>query len=321
VDLGFDPANIVVFDLQFSDPRYRSPGATFEFVNQLADDIDALGLGWQASYASGLPPRVGGFAIDVRPEVEGAGVVTETAMTIPRSSVAADLFQTMGIPLLEGRAFNNDEPEVVIVSDRMARRFWGSASPVGRRVRMAPTQPWLTVVGVAQDVKSMGLDDTVGDGMEWYFPYNPKQQPGSFAFVVRAPTSAATTIEHVRGRIRQMDPKLPITISTMDARVAASVWRPRFFLRLVIAFGIAGALLATVGVYATSASWASQRMRDFALRLALGATGREVAALVLPLGPGKVIVTLLCDFGQRYQSKLFNPDFLRSKDLPVPDWL
>jgi ABC-type antimicrobial peptide transport system permease subunit len=127
----------------------------------------------------------------------------------------------------------------------------------------------------------MGLDDTVGDGMEWYFPYNPKQQPGSFAFVVRAPTSAATTIEHVRGRIRQMDPKLPITISTMDARVAASVWRPRFFLRLVIAFGIAGALLATVGVYATSASWASQRMRDFALRLALGATGREVAALVL----------------------------------------
>jgi hypothetical protein len=66
----------------------------------------------------------------------------------------------------------------------------------------------------------MGLDDTVGDGMEWYFPYNPKQQPSGFAFVVRAPTPAAVTIEHVRGRIRQMDPKLPITISTMDARVA-----------------------------------------------------------------------------------------------------
>ena len=298
VDPGFDPHNLSVFDLQFSTPRYaESPGSTLTFVADLDRFVDSQGPSPVVTYSEGAPPVGGTLQFDPI-ELEGRGLHEPDGEFWVYSRVAADYLDVLRIPIVDGRTFTADEPlPVMLINEVMARRFWGGASPVGRRIRLNAKAPWTTVVGVTRDVKSMGPDDRRGGGMEMYFPFAKDARPGFLNVIVRSPAGGPDVVELLRTRIREIDPDLPVTMLTMDERFAESVWQPRFFTRLTIAFALVAVALASIGIYATSTYWVARRRRELAVRMALGASRRQVMTLIVGRGMAMAAVGAIAGLG------------------------
>jgi len=282
VDPGFPVDELAVLEVQLPSNRYGAPGATLAFMRELEEKVEARN-GVRASISGGAPPSGGGFSFDLKPEAEGGSPVDFTNITLPFASVLPDYFETMGIPIVAGRAFTaEDGRDTVIVNNVLARRFWGDASPIGHRIRFDTDRPWQTVIGVAADVKQMGPSDPMGEGMEFYQLIPRDTRNAFFALIVRTSGDRNAALATARQFVWEIDPKLPIVeTATMEARIGEAIARPRFYLTLSSAFAITGALLAAIGVYGISAYWVSRRRREIAIRIALGASSEKVMALVL----------------------------------------
>ena len=206
VDPGFDTEDLLVFEPLLRGDRYRAPGARLSFFEQLDELVEDSGGVRSATFASSAPPD-SGFSFSIQPEAEGRQVVDASGLSLPHVDVAPDYFATMGIPLIAGRTFSSDDPDtVVIVNEVLARRYWGSGSPLGRRFRLDADEPWHTVIGVARDVRQRGLDDPMGDGMELYFPYSRTKRGASSDFIVRTDgTDAAVVARQVKELLWRLD--------------------------------------------------------------------------------------------------------------------
>jgi predicted permease len=279
VDLGFDPDGLVVVSVQMP-PRYAKGGLSRAFMREVERRVEAA-AGTPASVS--MPPL--GFTLedDALPEVEG-GAPPRQPIPLPWSlgRVSADFFDVAGIPILEGRTFEAaDGEDAIIVNDVFARRYFGSRSPIGLRFRSDPKQRWLTVVGVAADIKMRGPADAVGEGAEIYFPMVPGDSR-NLSLMVRAGNNEAAVLARVRQIIRELDPKMPILeASTMTELVGDSIARPRFLASLSGAFTIAAVVIAAVGVYGVSAYWVARRRRELAIRLAVGASPDRLIVSVI----------------------------------------
>ncbi|HKP88120.1 MAG TPA: ABC transporter permease [Blastocatellia bacterium] len=290
VDLGFDPRNVMTFSLALPRSRYQNPDL-LNFAKTLEAKLAALPGVSSASFAGDLPPA--------RP-IDANDTDIEDYQSTPDGPaenvdfwnvVGQDYFKTMGIRTMEGRTFETmDQGEtsqkVVVINQAMARRFW-QQSPIGRRIDpgIAKDPVWFTVVGIVEDTKNLGTDKPAGT--ELYFLQSQTLAFGisRMNFVVRTEGSAGAAASNIRSVVAEMDPGIPIFgLQTMSDVVGDSLVRPRFLSMLLAAFSVIAISLAAVGIYGVMAYTVTQRTQEIGLRVALGATTRNVLGMVLGQG-------------------------------------
>lgn len=228
-------------------------------------------------------------------EIEGRTLTTET----DREDAIADYrmisptyFKTMGIPMLRGRTFTEQEgkqsPPAAIINDKLARRFWPGEDATTKRIRLRPDAPWLPIVGVVPDIKNHGLNaDT---NREMYFPYVESSfgLPGAFrtmTLAIRTNVAPASVTNVVRNELRLIDKDLPAyKIQTMDQVIAASISKARFTMLLLTVFAGLALILAAGGVYSVMAYSVTQRTHEIGIRKALGAQPRDIFKLIMRQG-------------------------------------
>ncbi len=286
VQPGFErrgPDGVVqVVRVTLPEHLYDRPERIHAFARGVLDRIEHLPAVKSASMVNSAP--FGRMFIRDLFEIEGQAKPTIDA---GRPKIEADYFKTMGIPLVAGREFTAQDTaeaaRVAIITERIARDYFpgGPGAALGRRVRLDDNGPWLTIVGVAADVRQRGLDEEIQPMI-----YAPFQQERGFvlrfvSFVARTATPASVA-EAIRAEIRRVAPDLPIEATvTMDEAVAASVAAPRFRTLLLGMFATTAMLIATCGIYGLMSYAVTQRRREIGVRMALGAQRADVMRLIL----------------------------------------
>ena len=297
VDPGFDPDRVLTARVSIprraADQSSDGPGPLVVSARTLLDRVGALPGVTNASLVS--DPPLSGLDSAVFYTAEGQGVTN--AQTMPRAYVhraLPDFFTTMGIPILHGRTFLDSEltatSGVVIASEQVVTRFWPTQDPIGKRIKLGPlasANPWLTIVGVAREVKYRGLPENPTADPDLYFPFLDRSQQVSL--VIRTASEPGGLIGSVRQVIREVDPGIPVFgVFTMAERIADQTAQSRFTTWVLGAFGAIALLLSTVGIYGVMSYLVAQRTREVGIRIALGATPRQIVQLIV--GRGALLV-------------------------------
>jgi len=287
VDPGFESQGIMTGIVGLPPAQYRDPEKQRRFHRTVLEQLAALpGV---TSVATGVStPFIGGsggaFAI------EGAVLQPDTPMPQGRTQfVSSRFFSTMEIPLVRGRAFTDQDTvtsePVVVIDENLARQYWPNEDPVGKRIRRTLSNaPWTTIVGVARHVKHEELGTDTGRGVHYYPVY---QAPGIGNFAILAKTSLdpAQLSGAIRDAVRSADPGQPVyDLRTMDERILASLGTRRFAVNLMIVFAGLAIFMAGIGLYGVIGYVVTQRTHEIGIRMALGAEGRQIVAMVVRQG-------------------------------------
>jgi predicted permease len=278
-EVGFQMDGLLTFGVNLPEGRYGSPEARALFFQQAVEGLQSLQRVASVTVTSGVPPRFGALFGSLA--IEGKQLTGAPRRALNSARVDASFFRTMGIPLLEGRSFaENEQDEVLVINHAMARTYWPGESAVGKRLRVSAEGPWHTVIGVVADVAASGLTSR-RDSEQLYFP--PRYSWGDLQLVVRAASGdPLTLLPGVRALVARIDPQLPIREPrTVRSLMAQSVARERFNTSILTVFAAAALLLAVIGLYGLISYSVAQRTREIGVRIALGAAPRSVQRLVV----------------------------------------
>ena len=317
VDAGFDARNMVTFGLVMPVATY--PGNQLErrvqFVNNLRDRLKAIPGVQEVTAMQGLPPQRQVNANDTEMEGVPNGPQDPTQNVDFYQNAMIGYFETMKIPIVQGRAFEPTDAlggPVVVINESQAKKFYPSVTPIGRRIRFCcgdsagpPTarvpNPWYTIVGVARDVKQAGLDQPAGT--ETYFNYEQGVRvnqfvPGQINVVVRTAQPISRIGPSIMNIVRQMDAALPVVqMRTMEDVFSSTVTRQRFLSTLLAIFGVVALLLAAIGTYGVVSYIVTERQREIGIRVALGADSGRVVRLVLIQGLSLALIGIVIGIG------------------------
>jgi putative ABC transport system permease protein len=293
VQLGFDASRILTFRIDLPGARYDTRERGNQFFDALHTRVRAL-PGVDAVSSTGIMPLRGGASASLA--IRGRSVAEGDLPEVGYVSVAHGYFETMRIPLREGRTFdqrdNATSPGVVVVSERVARRFWPNGGAVGAFVRLGPNpaDPWSEVIGVVGDVRQNG---PAGDTRATVYAFQHQDYWSGRDVMIRARGDAAAIGASVRAAIRELDPKLPLMqMRTMDQVADEVLTEQRLPMTLMTTFAVLALVLAAVGVYGVMSYIVTARTREFGVRLALGAPRAAVLRLVVRQGVGTVAIGL-----------------------------
>jgi len=288
VSLGMDTKSVITAGINLAEYRYPDSAKQLAFFDQVEARLKRMPGTTALALSDSLPPS-GGMQATFLSAIDIPGHVKFSAGTggmIGYRFVTPSYFPSLGIPILHGRGFREEDrapaERPVILSEALAKKlFPNGEDPLGKSFRFGLQTEWRTIVGVARDVKNNGLAAPADP--EFYIPWKSETE-GSFRsghLIVQSAIHSDAIAKWIRSEAAAVDPTVPLTIEVMKTRVGKLAQQPRFTALLLSLFASMGVLLAGIGIYGVVGFLVVQQTREIGIRIALGATPRNVLRMVL----------------------------------------
>jgi putative ABC transport system permease protein len=294
VDPGFKPERVLTLDVYLPFARYDNSTKSVAFFQQALDrikaipDVEAVGMNYALPFGGANPSN--SFEVEGRPPLQ-VGEVQSANLGL----INDDYFRALGVPLIAGRYFNDhdvaDSQPVAIIDQGMARQFFPSEDPLGKRISVA-SKRLLTVVGVVGSVKHDALEAKPRPYV--YLPFQQRSYTfTSFAIRTRA-ADPAGSLTAVKQELKAIDKDLPLSnITTLEKTYSEAIAPRKYSMLLLIVFALTALLLTEIGIYGVMNYAAEQRKREVGIRIALGATPGNVFWLFIKRGMVLMIAGLV----------------------------